>query len=417
MLFRSISKEKIPFEVQIRTWEMHYTAEYGVAAHWKYKLGIQRRDKLEERLAWVRQFIENQKDVDDAEDIVRSIKTDLSSEDVFVLTPKGDVISLPVGSTVIDFAYAIHSAVGNRMVGAKVDGRIVPLDYVVKTGEIVEVLTTAAPSHGPSRDWLNIVRTGEARNKIRAWFKKERREENVQQGRAELERELSRNGIRLPDDKMREFLLTQCKKQHCESMEDFYAAIGYGGVLLSRIMPRLKEDYLRLVKAEDLHPERLITAPARHRNNGGVIIDDMDNCLVKFARCCNPVPGDDIIGFITRGYGVSVHKRDCVNVPRDLSMAEEPERWVHVSWEEAVKEEFKATLHIDATDRQALLADITTQLASMHVMIHAINAREPRDGSATMLVTVGVNGLEHLKSVIQRLSRIEGIRHIERRNQ
>ncbi len=412
-----ISKEKIPFEVQIRTWEMHYTAEYGVAAHWKYKLGIQRRDKLEERLAWVRQFIENQKDVDDAEDIVRSIKTDLSSEDVFVLTPKGDVISLPVGSTVIDFAYAIHSAVGNRMVGAKVDGRIVPLDYVVKTGEIVEVLTTAAPSHGPSRDWLNIVRTGEARNKIRAWFKKERREENVQQGRAELERELSRNGIRLPDDKMREFLLTQCKKQHCESMEDFYAAIGYGGVLLSRIMPRLKEDYLRLVKAEDLHPERLITAPARHRNNGGVIIDDMDNCLVKFARCCNPVPGDDIIGFITRGYGVSVHKRDCVNVPRDLSMAEEPERWVHVSWEEAVKEEFKATLHIDATDRQALLADITTQLASMHVMIHAINAREPRDGSATMLVTVGVNGLEHLKSVIQRLSRIEGIRHIERRNQ
>ncbi|MCI8553752.1 MAG: bifunctional (p)ppGpp synthetase/guanosine-3',5'-bis(diphosphate) 3'-pyrophosphohydrolase [Clostridiales bacterium] len=412
-----ISKEKIPFEVQIRTWEMHYTAEYGVAAHWKYKLGIQRRDKLEERLAWVRQFIENQKDVDDAEDIVRSIKTDLSPEDVFVLTPKGDVISLPVGSTVIDFAYTIHSAVGNRMVGAKVDGRIVSLDYEVRTGEIVEVLTTAAPGHGPSRDWLNIVRTGEARNKIRAWFKKERREENVQQGRAELERELARNGIRLPDDQMGEFLLTQCKKQHCDTMEDFYAAIGYGGVLLSRIMPRLKEDYLRMVKAEDIPPERLVTAPPRHHNNGGVIIDDMDNCLVKFARCCNPVPGDDIIGFITRGYGVSVHQRDCVNVPKDLAMAEEPERWVRVSWEEEIREEFKATLHIDAADRRALLADITTQLASMHVMIHAINAREPKDGSAVMLVTVGVNGLEHLHSVITRLSRIDGVRRIERRNQ
>ncbi len=410
-----ISKEKIPFEVQIRTWEMHYTAEYGVAAHWKYKLGIQRRDKLEERLAWVRQFIENQKDVDDAEDIVRSIKTDLSSDDVFVLTPKGDVISLPTGSTVIDFAYAIHSAVGNRMVGAKVDGRIVPLDYVVKTGEIVTVLTTSAPGHGPSRDWLNIVKTSEARNKIRSWFKKERREENIQQGRLELERELSRNGIRLPDDKMKEFLLSQSKRQHCESLEDFYAAIGYGGVLLSRIMPRIKEDYLRLVKAENLQPG--ITAAPKHYNNGGVIIDDMENCLVKFARCCNPVPGDEIIGFITRGYGVSVHKRDCVNVPRDISQAEEPARWVRVHWEDSVKEEFKATLHIDAVDRQALLADITTQLASMHVMIHAINAREPKDGSASMTVTVGVNGLDHLKTVITRLSKVDGVRSIQRANQ
>ena len=410
-----ISKEKIPFEVQIRTWEMHYTAEYGVAAHWKYKLGIQRRDKLEERLAWVRQFIENQKDVDDAEDIVRSIKTDLSSDDVFVLTPKGDVISLPSGSTVIDFAYAIHSAVGNRMVGAKVDGRIVSLDYVVKTGEIVTVLTTSAPGHGPSRDWLNIVKTGEARNKIRAWFKKERREENIQQGRMELERELSRNGLRLPEDRMKEFLLAQCKRQHCENLEDFFAAIGYGGVLLSRIMPRIKEDYLRLVKAENLQPG--VTAAPKNYNNGGVIIDDMENCLVKFARCCNPVPGDEIIGFITRGYGVSVHKRDCVNVPRDISQAEEPARWVPVHWEDSVKEEFKATLHIVAMNRQALLADITTQLASMHVMIHAINAREPKDGSVSMTVTVGVNGLEHLKTVITRLSKIEGVRSVQRANQ
>lgn len=408
-----ISKEKIPFEVQIRTWEMHYTAEYGIAAHWKYKLGIQRKDKLEERLAWVRQFIENQKDVDDAEDIVRTIKTDLSSDDVFVFTPKGDVITLPVGATVIDFAYAIHSAVGNRMVGAKVDGRIVPIDYVVKTGEIVEVLTTTAQGHGPSRDWLSIVKTGEARNKIRTWFKKECREENIQKGREELERELVRHGIRLPDDKMKEFLTGQYKKQHCDTLDDFYAAIGYGGIILSRIMPRLKEDFLRLVKTENIHLDNVVTAK-HHHNNGGVIIDNMDNCLVKFARCCNPVPGDEIIGFITRGYGVSIHKRDCVNVPKIISEAAEPERWMPVYWEDSVKNEFKATLSIEAKSRHALLADVTTQLALMHVMIHAISAREPKDGSIFMSVTVGVNSLDHLQSVIARLSKISGIYNITR---
>ena len=409
-----ISKEKIPFEVQIRTWEMHYTAEYGIAAHWKYKLGIQRRDKLEERLAWVRQFIENQKDVDDAEDIVRSIKTDLSSDDVFVFTPKGDVITLPAGATVIDFAYAIHSAVGNRMVGAKVDGRIVPIDYVVKTGEIVEVLTTSVQGHGPSRDWLNIVKTGEARNKIRAWFKKECREENVEQGRQELEREFSRHRIRLSEEKMAEFIASESEKQHCASVEDFYAAIGYGGILLSRIMPRIKEDYQKLAKAENLPAETLVTAPRTHHNNGGVIIDDMDNCLVKFARCCNPVPGDDIVGFITRGYGVSIHKRDCVNVPADLALAAEPERWVRVHWEDSVRDEFKATLAIEARNRHALLADVTTQLAAMHVMIHAISAREPDGSEIVMSVTVGVNSRDHLQSVIDRLSKIEGVYNIVR---
>ncbi|NLN81706.1 MAG: bifunctional (p)ppGpp synthetase/guanosine-3',5'-bis(diphosphate) 3'-pyrophosphohydrolase [Clostridiales bacterium] len=410
-----ISKEKIPFEVQIRSWEMHYTAEYGIAAHWKYKLGIQRKDKLEERLAWVRQFIENQKDVDDAEDIVRTIKTDLSSDDVFVFTPKGDVITLPVGATVIDFAYAIHSAVGNRMVGAKVDGRIVPIDYEVKTGEIVEILTSSAQGRGPSRDWLNIVKTGEARNKIRAWFKKERREENIEQGQTELERELARNGIRLPEDKMKEFLLAQCKRQHCETLDDFYAAIGYGGIILSRIMTRIKEDYQRLIKAENIQPEKLVTVTRTRHNNGGVIIENMDNCLVKFARCCNPVPGDKIIGFITRGYGVSIHKTDCVNVPKDIKKAAEPERWIKVSWEESVKDEFKSTLTLEAKNRHALLADVTTQLASMHVMIHAISAREAQDGGTVFMnVTVGVNSLEHLQSVMSRLGRISGILGVTR---
>ncbi len=408
-----ISKEKIPFEVQIRTWEMHYTAEYGIAAHWKYKLGIQRKDKLEERLAWVRQFIESQQDVNDAEDIVRSIKTDLSSDDVFVFTPKGDVITLPVGATVVDFAYAIHSAVGNRMVGAKADGRIVPLDYQIKTGEIIEVLTTSAPGHGPSRDWLSFVKTGEARNKIRSWFKKERREENIEQGRTELERELSRNNIRLSDEHMQEFLMAQCRKQHCETLEDFYAAIGYGGVLLSRLMPRIKEEYARITKQEERTPEQLRPAKARH-NNGGVIIEDMDNCLVKFARCCNPVPGDDVIGFITRGFGVSVHKRDCVNVPLRIEDAAEPERWVSVRWENDVKSEFKAALQILASDREGLLMDVTAQLAGMHVAIHDFHAREPREGTAALSITVGVGSVEHLQTVISRLSKIPGVHQVSR---
>ncbi|MDD2362591.1 MAG: bifunctional (p)ppGpp synthetase/guanosine-3',5'-bis(diphosphate) 3'-pyrophosphohydrolase [Oscillospiraceae bacterium] len=408
-----ISKEKIPFEVQIRSWEMHYTAEYGIAAHWKYKLGIQRKDKMEERLAWIRQFIENQKDVDDAEDIVRSIKTDLSSDDVFVFTPKGDVITLPVGATVIDFAYAIHSAVGNRMIGAKVDGRIVPIDYEVKTGEIVEVLTTSAQGHGPSRDWLNIVKTGEARNKIRSWFKKECREENIEQGESELQREFSRNGIQLPEEKMKEFLTSQAKKQHCKTTDDFYAAIGYGGIILSRIMARIKDDYLRLIKSENV-PDNLVTATRHHHNNGGVIIENMDNCLVKFARCCNPVPGDYIIGYITRGYGVSIHKTDCINVPKDISDTPEPQRWVSVRWEDDIRDEFKATLTIEATNRNALLLDVTTQLASIHVMIHAISARETQSGAVFMNVTVGVNSLEHLQSVISRILQVPGIFEVTR---
>lgn len=408
-----ITHEKIPFEIQIRTWEMHHTAEYGIAAHWKYKLGIQKKDRLEDKVAWVRRFIENQQDVDDATDIVSSIKTDLSADDVFVFTPKGKVVNLPRGATVIDFAYAIHSEVGNRMVGAKVDGRIVSIDYQVKTGEIVEILTTMSPNHGPSRDWLQLVKTSEARNKIRAWYKRERREENIEKGKEELEREMSRNFIRLSEDDMEEFLLAQAKRQHCATVDDFYAAIGYGGILLSRLIPRMKDDAQKYAKSEPVTPSSIPSRPHRH-HNGGVIIDNMDNCLVKFARCCNPVPGDDIIGFITRGYGVSIHQRHCVNVPKDIARCAEPERWVSVSWEDSVREEFKAELHVEANDRIELLADVTAQLAAMHVMIYGMQARETRDGKAEMSVTVGVNSVMHLNEVIMRLKRIRGIVSIER---
>ena len=403
-----INEKQIPFEVQIRTWDMHYTAEYGIAAHWKYKLGIQKRDKLEERLAWVREFIENQKDVDDAQDIVRTIKTDLSSDDVFVFTPKGDVVNLPVGSTVIDFAYAIHTAVGNRMVGAKVDGRIVPLDYEVKMGQIVEVMTTSAAGHGPSRDWLNIVKTGEARNKIRSWFKKERREENIEQGLSDLQREASRLGIRLTEQEWDEYILIEAQKAHLTTADDFYAAIGYGGVLLSRVVTRMKEHYTRLRAASE--PPKPIAPERRRSNNGGVVVEGVDNCLVKFARCCNPVPGDEIIGFVTRGYGVSIHKQDCPNVPKDVDAA----RWVHAHWETDVRAEFKATILVKGRNRQGLLADITGQLASMRIGLHAVNAREPQEDSAIISLTLGVSSAEHLQMVITRLQRVEGVDYITR---
>jgi len=410
-----ISKEGIPFEVQIRTWEMHHTAEYGIAAHWKYKLGIGSRngDSLEQRLAWIRQMLENQKDNGDATDLVRTIKSDLAPEEVFVFTPKGDVINLPSGSTVIDFAYAIHSAVGNRMTGAKVDKRIVSLDYKVKTGEIIEVLTSKE-TRGPSRDWLKIVKTSEARNKIRAWFKREKRDENIVEGKAELEREFKRNGIELTEAELATVLEKIGARQNCTSADDVYSAIGYGGIQLWKVMPKIKEDYMKEKRPAlnvDAQPPVKQTAK---KPVGGVTVDGMDNCLIKFSRCCNPLPGDDIIGFITRGFGVSIHKRTCSNVPRNLSDAPEPERWIQAHWTGEVKEEFKSTLEIIASDRSGLLADITQQLFNMHIFIHSLNSRETKDGSAVIYATITINGVDHLRSIVSRLTNIEGIISIKR---
>ena len=408
-----LGKEGVPFEVQIRTWEMHHTAEYGIAAHWKYKLGLTKSDSFEQRLMWVRQMLENQQDTVDSTELVRTIKTDLAPEEVFVFTPKGDVISLPIGSTVIDFAYAIHSAVGNRMIGAKVDGRIVPIEYKVKTGEIIDVLTTKEESHGPSRDWLKIVKTSEARNKIRQWFKKEKREENIIEGKAEIEREFRRNGIELPEPEMKAFLEEIATHQHCQTVEDLYAALGYGGIQLWRLMPRIRDNYNKIKKpVEESQEVRYQKAPSKA--TGGVIIDGIDNCLIKFSKCCNPLPGDDIIGFITRGYGVSIHKRSCTNVPKDISKAAEPERWVNARWAGDIQDEFESTLEILASDRTGLLADLTNQLSSMHIFIHALNSRELKDNNAIIYATITVNGLEHLKSVISRLSNISGIISIGR---
>lgn len=418
-----ITKAGVPFEVQIRTWEMHHTAEYGIAAHWKYKLGMSAKESdnspLDDRLAWIRQMLENQAESEDVTDLVHSIKSDLIPEEVFVFTPKGDVINLPLGSTVIDFAYAIHSAVGNRMIGAKVDKRIVPLDYKVKTGEIIEIITTKEAGKGPNRDWLTLVRTSEARNKIRAWFKKEKRDENIVEGKAELEREFKRSNIRLTQELMEYMIESVGRRHNCSTEEDFYAAIGYGGIQLWKVLPRIKEEAQRLQK--NAAPDQLQELPPpvspepKRRMASGVLVEGMDNCLIKFSRCCNPLPGDEIIGFITRGFGVSIHKRSCSNVPRDLTQCPEPERWVNAHWAGEVKDDFKSTLHIVAVDRGGLLADVTQQLFSMKIFIHSLNSRQERGtDNAVISATISINGLPQLRNIIDRLSKIPGVVSIDR---
>lgn len=416
-----IGDEGIPFEVQIRTWEMHRTAEYGVAAHWKYKLGMSGRQKFEEKFSWIRQLLESQNVSENPQDIVNTIKTDLVQEEVFVFTPKGTVINLPAGATVVDFAYAIHSAVGNRMVGAKVDGRIVPIDYVVKTGEIVEIITSSQQNKGPSRDWLKFVKTSGARNKIRSWFKKERREENILEGKMEVEREFKRNFIRLNDQQFDKFILDVAQRQRFNSTDDFYAAIGYGGISLNKMMPHIKDEYVKEFKQTEPAEEDVIkiTKPSqkkRAKSQDGVVIEGIDNCLIKLSKCCSPVPGDKIIGFITRGHGVSIHKRDCTNVPKVIELADEPDRWIPAGWDSSVKEDFTATVSMTCLDRVGLMADVSKMIADMRVMIYGINTKSKKDGRASLELTIGVNGIEHLNGVMAKLRKINGVLDVERSN-
>ncbi len=414
-----LDKEGIPFEIQIRTWDMHYVAEYGVAAHWKYKAGLSGKDSLEEKIAWVRQLLEAQQESDDVEDIVRSIKTDIAPEEVFAFTPKGDVISLPSGSTIIDFAYAIHSAVGNRMMGAKVDGRIVPIDTPVKTGMVIEIIT--GNTKGPNRDWLKIVKTSEARNKIRSWFKKEKREENIAAGREELEKEFRRSSISLTDQQEEDFLSYLAEKQQMNSVDDFLAAIGYGGISLSKIAPRIKSDYIRMFRTTE-EEKAAQTMPKlvekKSKVSSGVIVEGLDSCLVKFAQCCNPLPGDEIIGYITRGSGVSIHKIDCPNVANSMKDPEQASRWVSAHWAETTQREvFKSSIELLARDRGLLIAEVSITLNNMHIPIHALQARELKDGMTSVTLTLGTVNVEQLTNIMSNLRKIDGVVDVKRANQ
>ncbi|WP_395150700.1 RelA/SpoT family protein [uncultured Allofournierella sp.] len=402
----------IPFEVQIRTHEMDQMAEYGVAAHWKYKAGIQGggRDKLEERLAWVRQLLESQRESEDAGSLLQDIKGDLLPEEVFAFTPKGDVINLPAGATAIDFAYAIHSAVGNRMIGAKVNSRIVPIDHKVITGEIIEIIT-GPEDKGPSRDWLKIVTTSEARNKIRNWFKKERREENIQEGRTLLEKELRRNLITIPDDKWDDFMAEIARRQRLNSTEEMYAALGYGGLQISRLMGKIKDEYLRMKAGEEKQtPTQIADVPLKkYKGSEGVVVEGIDNTPIKFAKCCSPLPGDDIIGFITRGFGVSIHKKDCKNAQASIQDPENRGRWVNAYWEDTKQESYKASLELMAMNREGLVGDVAMTLSDMRVPIYAMSARMVDNGRAAMSLTVGIASTEHLNNVLNRLRHLRDV--------
>ena len=395
---------------------MHRTAEYGIAAHWKYKIGKGGKDNLDKSLQWIHQMLENGDSAENAEDMVSSIKGDLSIDEIYVFTPKGDVKSLPKGSTVIDFAYAIHSAVGNRMIGAKIDGRIVPLDTVVKTGQVVEIITSNQQGKGPSRDWLGIVKSGEARSKIRAWFKKEKRDENIVQGKADLEHEFKRNYLRFEAGQYDEFVKKIAERQHFDSVEDFYAAIGYGGVQISRLMPGIKDEYNRNWKIKEAATPSVNKVVKTHqtKSSDGVVVEGIDNCLINMAKCCSPLPGEPIIGFITRGHGLTVHRRDCKNVPVDIANSPEPERWISAHWDSKVKVEARSSLDVYAIDRDGVVLDITTTIVNAHVKLHTINARPINDGNCITSMSITVNNKEHLDAIIRLLSKINGVYLIER---
>ena len=411
-----ISRAGIPFEIQIRTAEMHHTAEFGIAAHWKYKEGVTDNDKsMEERLAWIRQILESQDAANDPGELVRSIKIDLSEEDVFAVTPKGDVINLPMGATVVDFAFAIHSAVGTRMVGAKVDGKIVQINHKIKTGEVIEIITTNQAGHGPSRDWLNIAVTSSAKAKIRSWFKKEKREENIATGKLELDRELRRNQVFFGDGEYEKYIEELSKKLKFSSPDEFYAAIGYGGLQLSKIVTRIKEDQIKKNSANKNVPT---IKPIRHtKSSDGVVVEGIDNCLIKLSKCCAPLPGEDIIGFITRGHGVSIHKRDCNNVPRIISEAAEPDRWIKAYWDTDKNENFTSTIQAMFINRDGIVIDVMNAVNNMRVPVHGISAKETKDGNCTVTVTVSAESVEHLKSIISRIEKIQGAYNVERINQ
>ena len=417
-----IGSEGIPFEVQIRTWEMHYTAEYGIAAHWKYKMGSSAtavREGDEDKFAWVRRLLENQQE-SDAQDFFHNLKIDMFADEVFVFSPKGDVINLPAGATPIDFAYSIHSDVGNHMVGARVNGRIVTYDHVLQNGDIVEIRTSKnAP--GPSRDWLNVAKSGSARTKIKQWYKKERREENVIRGREMLEDELKHNGLTLDDAQDEETIAPILKRLSFSNNDDLYAAIGYGGITATRVANRIRDE-LRTKPDRKTALDKVSEAAERRENNAkktgkpvhGILVEGLSNCLVKFSRCCTPVPGDDIVGFITRGQGVSIHRRDCGNCIQLMNQPENQGRWVGVSWADNITDSYVTTVTIASKDRSGLVMDIATVLNSLNAKVRSLTSRDTGAGLAVSTITLEVKSNGELRYIMGRLASIPGVSSVVR---
>ncbi len=420
-----IGHDGIPFEVQIRTYEMHHVAEYGIAAHWKYKSGETSQADIDEKLRWISRLLEADDSTRDPDEFMHSFKTDIFHDETFVFTPKGDVISLPQGATVIDFAYAIHSGVGNKMIGAKINGAIVPIDRVPQNGEIVEIITSNG-SRGPSRDWLKIVKTGEARNKIRSWFKKEQRAENIEYGKAEIEREMKKFGRPYTEAERQEIVEALARRVGVQGVEDLYNTIGFGGISMTRLLTRLKDEFDRVVKPVESEGKadtpRIQTVPPRNlKSKSGIIVDGELGCEVKFAKCCNPLPGDDIIGFVTKGYGISIHKSDCPNIVAGKERAEYRERLVDARWENEFgggdeKDLFEAHLQVYVRDEIGILAYITKALADMKVSILSISSSQQKGkGDAAIInLKVGCKNVGHFYSIVSKLKGISGVESVTR---
>ena len=420
-----IGRDGIPFEVQIRTWEMHHVAEYGIAAHWKYKSGASSKEEMDRKLEWIARLIETEEGQRDPDEFMNALKTDIFHDEVFVFTPKGDVIALPNGANVIDFAYAIHSAVGDKMIGGKINGMIVPIDRALENGEIVEILTSSA-SKGPSRDWLNIVKTSAARSKIRAWFKKEKRSDNIAMGKSVVDGEIRKITKACTEAQKESIVQLISERLGYHNADDFYSAIGYGGLSVTKVVRRLQEECERTLKPEQTQPisvsepERIaVNKPRNVRSNSGIIVDGEAGCMVKFAKCCNPLPGDAVIGFVTKGYGISIHKLDCPNVIQGRKLPENADRWKEAHWEAAEERGdghsvYEALLQIHVDDRIGMLADISTALADMRVSIMQINVTNKSDGNAIVNLKVGCKNIEHYDSIVSRLRSLSGVSNILR---
>ena len=403
-----------PLEVQIRTYDMHRIAEYGIAAHWAYKEGktLNVEENFETKLSWFREILEWQQETRDAQEFMESLKMDLFSDLVFVFTPKGDVFELPKGSVPLDFAYRIHSEVGNRTIGSKINGKIVPLDYVLKTGDIVEVLTSKH-SYGPSTDWLKIAKSSHARNKIKSWFKKQKREENVNKGRELVEGELKKGGFDPKEFLVADGLEEVAKKFNFQGEEDMFAAVGYGGITGAQIATRLTEKVRK--EREDQLPnttEIIKTQVGRKRPDQGVVVKGIDNLLVRFSRCCNPVPGDEIVGFITRGRGVSVHRNSCPNLLSDLE--EDQDRLIHVQWEADLRQEYNVEIEIMGHDRNGLLKEILASISDMKTNITAVSGKSDKNRVAKMNITISIHNLDHLHKVVERIKGIRDVYSVRR---
>lgn len=408
-----------PTEVQIRTWEMHKTSEYGIAAHWAYKEGANPNSNFEEKMTWFREIIELQKESRDASEFMESLKMDFFSDLVFVFTPKGEVIQLPAGSVPLDFAYRIHTEVGNRTIGAKVNGRIVPLDYQLQTGDIIEILTSKH-SYGPSQDWVKIAQSSHARNKIKQWFKKERREENIGKGKDAIERELKRLGYEpytlMSDDKMSEV----AKKFNFNDIDDMLSAIGFGGITAAQICTRLTEKIRKENEEAQLlqltQEVKEVKAPQERKNRPthGVSVVGADNLLVRFARCCNPVPGDDIIGYITRGRGVSVHRRDCTNIPAPDAGDEEANRVIDVMWEDSIEANYNVEIEITGHDRRGLLNEVLQAVSESKTNIAAVAGRSDKNKMAMIHMTILIRNTDHLYAVVEKIKRVKDVYSVQR---